>query len=440
MGQFREAPQEKIKAIFLAAGSDGDIHPHLGLGRELMARGHKVLFLTSFDYIDMARECGFDTLSVIGPEDKRQFDHAESLGATAQIESRSRFFSRKVAEIFDLVASQLDERSIIVCPPFGYAVAKLLHLRYGVPYVSTVLSPASLCSLIDPPAFKSGEWVSRLPYAARKLLFHGIEQFVIDPVFRIVLRGVIQELDLPKPHRVMREWCYSPRRILGLFPDWFCPKPDDWPPQLALTGFTLFNQCAAKEAELPPGLCRFLTMGSPPVVFTPGTETRNARTFFEAALKAAEETGSRGVVLTRLADQLPSLPATMCHESYAPLNLLIPKAAVVVHHGGIGTTAQCLRAGIPQLVVPGRLDQFDNAQHVERLGCGRVQKSHLDSRAMAENLRYLLTSPQVRDACRSVQIRMEAGATACSRAADFIEETFYAATSTSSLQRIDASF
>jgi rhamnosyltransferase subunit B len=436
MEKLREVPSNPIKVIFLAAGSDGDIHPHLGLGRELIARGHKVLFLTSFDYIDMARECGFDTLSVIGPDDKWQFDHADNLSTTAKMKSRCRFFSRKIAEICELAADVLDERSIIVCPPFGYAVAKLLYLRYGVPYVSTVLSPASLCSLINPPAFKSGEWFSRLPYSARKLLFSGAEKFVIDPVFRMVLRDVIRAFDLPRPHRVMREWCYSPQRILGLFPDWFCPKPDDWPTLLTLTGFPLFNQ-GAEKSELPLGLSRFLATGAPPVVFTPGTETRNARSFLEAAVGAAEQTGSRGVLLTRLADQLPPLPATICHENYAPLHLLIPKAAVVVHHGGIGTTAQCLRAGTPQLVVPGRLDQFDNAQHIERLGCGLVQKNCLDGRAMAENIRYLLTSPQVRNACRSVQTRMDPSAMACSRAADVIEDTCCAATQASPSPRID---
>lgn len=423
MNEFHDAPSDTIKVIFLAAGSDGDIHPHLGVGRELMARGHQVLFLTSFDYVDMARECGFESLSVLGPADKQQFDLAENVGAPAKVRSRFRYFSRKVAEICEQVACRLDGRSIIVCPPFGYTMAKLLHLRYGVPYVSTALSPASLCSLIRPPAFKSGDWFLRLPYPTRKLIFRGAEQFVIDPIFRGVLRELIREMDVPRPNRILSEWWYSPQRILGLFPDWFCPKPDDWPGPLALTGFPLFHR-KAEESKLPPGLCRFLEAGAPPVVFTPGTETRDARTFLEAAVGAAEASGNRAVLLTRLADQLPPLPPTVCHENYAPLHLLLPKAGAVVHHGGIGTTAQCLRAGIPQLVVPGRLDQFDNAQHVERLGCGRAQRNHLDSRAMAENLQYLLTAPEVRAACRSAQARMEPGTVTCSRAADIIEQTF----------------
>ncbi len=413
-----------MKIVLLAAGSDGDIHPHLGLGRELMARGHRVLFLTSFDYIDVARESGFDTLTVIGPDDKQQFDRTES--AIAKVKSRCRFFSRKIAEIYEATAAQLDESSIIVASPFGYAVAKMLHLSCGVPYVSTALSPASLCSLRNPPAFKSGEWFSRLPYAARRLLFRSAEQFVVDPMFRKLVKDLIRKLNLPKPHRILSEWCYSPQRIIGLFSDWFCPKADDWPDQLALTGFPLFHPRKASD-ELPLGLCRFLETGPAPVVFTAGTETRDARIFFETAVRAANELGSRAVVLTRLADQVPPLPITICHEKYAPLHLLLPRAGVLVHHGGIGTTAQCMRAGIPQLVAPGRLDQFDNGQHVERLGCGRMQKNYLDSRRMAENLRYLLRAPEVRDACRSAQGRTEPGTAACRRAADFIEQTFRAA-------------
>jgi UDP:flavonoid glycosyltransferase YjiC (YdhE family) len=83
-------------------------------------------------------------------------------------------------------------------------------------------------------------------------------------------------------------------------------------------------------------------------------------------------------------------------------------------------------------LVPWRLDLFDNAQHVERLGCGPVEKNHLDSRALAESLRYLLHAPEVQRACRTTQARMEPGTIACSHAADFIEQTFRMATESDS--------
>jgi rhamnosyltransferase subunit B len=417
---------ESMKVIFLAAGSDGDINPHLGLGCELKARGHEVLFLTTFDYVESVRACSLESLSVIGPEEADEFKRAGSLGSVAKIKARCRFFSRKTCEICDLVAGRLDGRTILVAPPFGYAVAKLLHQRYRTPYVSTVLAPANLCSLRNPPAFKSGEWFARMPYPARKLLFHCAERLVVDPVVRMLLKHAARKLDLPLPRRVMSEWCYSPHSIVGLFADWFCPKAEDWPEQLVLTGFPLFDP-KGETRQLSAGLRQFLDAGSPPVVFTAGTETPKSRVFFEAMVRTATGLGVRGIVLTRLADQLPQLPKTIWHESYTCLDLLLPRARALVHHGGIGTTAQAMRAGVPQLILPGRLDQFDNAQHVRRLGCGLVQRHPWDSSAVMEKLQYLITATEVQTACRWAQSRLEPSAEARSRAADIVEQTFRAA-------------
>lgn len=416
-----------MKAIIFAAGSDGDIHPHLGIGCELIARGHQVVFITSLNYVKMARSCGFEALSCLGWDEKQEFDDAEGLGITGKIKARCRFFSDKVSKICEMVAGLLDEQSILIAPPFGYTMAKLLHMKYRVPYISTALAPSNiLCSLKNPPSFKSMQWFSKLPYPARKLLFRSGERLVIDPFFRMLLKKPAQKLDLlqPPPRRVMSEWLYSPQKIVGLFPDWFAPTPEDWPDHITLTGFPLFHPKTA-EQQLSAGLSGFLDAGQPPIVFTAGTDTQTPQTFFEAALKITQTLGVRGVFLTRLTDQLPKLPNTIWHESYTSLQLLLPRAGVLVHHGGIGTTAQALRAGIPQFVFPERMDQLDNGLHLEHLGCGLVHQSSLNSSAGIEKLRHLLTSPQVRSACRSTQTRMDAGAKACSRTADVIEETFY---------------
>jgi rhamnosyltransferase subunit B len=392
----------------------------------MAARGHEVLFLTSFDYLGLARSCGFRALSIIEAREKDQFESAQDLSPVARIRSRCGYFSRKVSAICDLVAARLDERSILIAPPFACPVAKLLHLRYRVPCVSTVLSPASLCSLRNPPAFKSGEWFARLPWSARRLLFRSVESGIIDPGFRWLLKDQLRALQVPKPRRVIREWSWSPQRILGLFADWFCPIAQDWPRHLVFTGFPLFHPRTAEE-ELSPSLRHFLEAGPPPVVFTAGTETRTVRNFFDIALAAAQSLGLRAVFLSRLGDQLPVLPGTIHHESYASLQLLLPKSAGIVHHGGIGTTAQAMRAGIPQLILPGRLDQFDNAQHVEKLGCGLAEKDLLNNPAATEKLQRLLRSPGTARACRTVQERMTPGPAACACAADAIEEVWSSA-------------
>lgn len=413
-----------LRVIVFAAGSDGDIHPHLGIAREMAARGHEILFFTSFDYLDLARSCGFEAVSILDERDKDEFESAKSLNPVGRIRSRCSFFSRKVSSICSLVASRIDERSILVSPPFASPLAKLLHLRYRVPYVSTVPSPANLCSLRNPPAFQFGEWFSRLPWPARRLLFHSLESLVLDPGFCWLLRDLLHTLQVPTPRRVVSEWSYSPQKILGLFPEWFCRKAPDWPPQLVLTGFPLFHS-QPDRTELPAGLKRFLNAGPPPVVFTAGTETKTVQSFFEIALRTAQSSGIRAVFLTRLGDQLSALPDTIHYESYAPLHLLLPRAAGVVHHGGIGTTAQAIKAGIPQLVVPGRLDQYDNAQHVEKLGCGLASRSALGVAGAAEMLRRMQRSPEIAHACRNLRDRMVPGPMACSRAADTIEEVWH---------------
>jgi rhamnosyltransferase subunit B len=416
----------KIRAFILAAGSDGDLHPHLGVASEFAARGHEVLFLTTFDYLDLARSCGFEAVSIIAEREKDEFESARGLNPVGRVRSRCNFFAHKVSAICELVAARLDERSILISPPFACPVAKLLHLRYGVPYVSTVLSPASLCSLRNPPAFKSGEWFSRLPQPARRILFRSAESLIIDPGFRWLLGDLLRTMQVPAPHRVMSEWSWSPLRILGLFADWFCPASQDWPPQLVLTGFPLFHPHADDE-DLSPGLRGFLGAGPAPVVFTAGTEAKTVRNFFDIARRTAQSLGLRAVFLSRLGDQLPSLPDTIHYETYASLRLLLPRSAGIVHHGGIGTTAEAMRAGIPQLILPGRLDQFDNARHVERLGCGLVEKNCFDSAAATDKLRQLLRSPEVAQACRPLRDRVAPGARACSRAADVIEEVWLSA-------------
>lgn len=415
-------PTSEIKAFIFAAGSDGDIHPHLGLASELAARGHKVFFLTSFDYLDRARACGFEALDIIEASDRDEFEGANEASVFRRLQSRCRYFSRKVAAICGLVAPMLDEQSVLIAPPFAAPVARLLQIRYGAPYISTVLSPASLCSLCDPPALRSGEWFARLPRAARQVLFRGAESLIIDPGFRWLLKDVLRTMQAPRPRRVIREWCYSPQRVLGLFPDWFCSKPEDWPAQLVLTGFPLFHP-RASEQELSPGLKSFLDAGARPVVFTAGTETRTVQSFFDIALRTAQSLAVRAVFLSRLADQVPRLPGTIYYERYASLQLLLSRAAAIVHHGGIGTTAQAMAAGIPQLILPERLDQFDNARHVAELGCGLVQKDVRDRAAAAEKLRWLFRSPEIAQSCRSLRERVAPGSAACSRAADVIEET-----------------
>jgi UDP:flavonoid glycosyltransferase YjiC (YdhE family) len=100
------------------------------------------------------------------------------------------------------------------------------------------------------------------------------------------------------------------------------------------------------------------------------------------------------------------LPAGVIQARYAPFGQLLPQAAALVHHGGVGS-AQALRAGIPQLVLPVGYDQFDNALRLELLGvAATVQPPHQNPTCMAAPLVALLGKPAVAQACRSAAARM----------------------------------
>ncbi|WP_266157035.1 glycosyltransferase [Dyella silvatica] len=390
-----------MKAIIFAAGSDGDIHPHLGIGCELLARGHQVVFITTSEYIDAAKACGFEALSFLGSEEKQDFVQAtEKLGLVAKIKNYCRIATTKIYQCCELAHSRIDEQTILIAPPILFIVARLLHEKYGTPYISTLLAPANLYSLKDPPSFKSLRWCNRLHYSVRKPLFHAVERTAIDPFFRMLLKESARQLDLPLPRRVISQWWHSPQKILGLFYEWYCPPPADWPGQISLTGFPLFSTNAS-DTQLPSRLEQFLQAGPPPIVFTPGTEVLACRSFFETALSALQALGHRGVFLTRAVDQLPALPETVIHENYLPLSLLLPRASVIVHHGGIGTTAQALHAGVPQLIIPGFSDQWDNARRVQDLGCGVALEDAGDVNKLTEKLSLLLRA-DMDAACRVV--------------------------------------
>ena len=90
--------------------------------------------------------------------------------------------------------------------------------------------------------------------------------------------------------------------------------------------------------------CEWLDAGEPPIAFTAGSAMVHAREFFAASIEACESLNRRGLVLTRFGDQLPrELPPSVKHVEYAPFGSLLPRCAALVHHGGIGTTAQALR-------------------------------------------------------------------------------------------------
>jgi rhamnosyltransferase subunit B len=152
-----------------------------------------------------------------------------------------------------------------------------------------------------------------------------------------------------------------------MFPDWYGPPQSDWPRQIKLTGFPLFD--GAVKRSLPPPVLEFVTNKKPTVLFTFGSGMMHAAQLYEAAARVCAELNVQGLFINRFFSPTASAPH-MLHTPFLPFSEIFPHCAAVVHHGGIGTTAEAFAAATPQLILPLGFDQLDNGVRVQKLGAG----------------------------------------------------------------------
>jgi rhamnosyltransferase subunit B len=285
------------------------------------------------------------------------------------------------------------------CLGFGALLAREKH---GIPLVTVDLQPAVLWSDIEPPRIPGlfgPKWLQRLMYRT------GVK-YVIDPAILPSLNEYRRELGLG-PIASVPPWWHSPDCIACLFPEWYGPPQADWPPNIMQTDFPLWD--AQADEPLSAEVQAFLAAGDRPLAFTPGSANIFGGDFFRAAVEACERLGRRGILLTRFPEQVPAnLPASVRHFDYVPLTPLLPRCAALVHHGGIGTAAQAMAAGIPQLIMALAHDQYDNAARIQKLGIGDwTTPTWFCGPRVARMLERLLASAAVRAACRTVADRLQ---------------------------------
>lgn len=300
-----------------------------------------------------------------------------------------------MARIVPFVAAlPQDEPCTLLVHPLALPEADLCRAAHpGIRIAAAYLAPANLITVHDP--LMVGPWrvPAWVPLSARRAFWQWVGRRFIDPVALADINAARSKHGLT-PVSSLMDWIASvPDLSLTLFPDWFAPTQPDWPQPLVRGDFPLFDPNA--DATLAAGLISFLQAGTPPLVFTHGTGNTQAAAYFRDAFAAATRLGRRAVFLTPHRDQVPAdLPPTMLWQDYVPLRGLLPHAAALVHHGGIGTTAEALRAGTPQLVVPLAHDQFDNGARVTALGVGAsLPAARLDERRLVRALDGLLAAP-----------------------------------------------
>jgi rhamnosyltransferase subunit B len=372
-----------VHIVITTFGSLGDLFPFLAVGQVLHARGHRVTIATHTTHRATVAQAGLrfaDASGMPEPENRAQFtarafDHRH--GPYFVVHDLAAGDVRASYAKLKTICSDADVLITSSLAFAGQILGETLSAAGKLQWISVVLAPASFVSAYDPPTTGMA-WVDALTrHAPRRVrvfrhLFEWGTRHWTAPV-----RALRRELGLKAVssggdpfHRGQ----HSTDGVLALFSPLIGEPQPDWPAGTHVTGFAHYAQPGAKlDAELD----NFLSDGSPPLVFTLGSEAVHiGADFLRASITVADRLNRRAVLFTgtpAVRAQLPApLPATMFAVDYAPHAAVFPHAAAIVHHGGIGTSTEALRAGRPMLVVPHGFDQFDNAARLQRLGVAHV--------------------------------------------------------------------
>ena len=406
-------------------GSFGDIHPYMAIGLELQSRGYHPVIATSALYQEKLTAAGLDFIAIRPNLPTPQEQDEELMRSIMHPRKGPLFLIRDVIlaalrDSYEDLSEAVKDADVLVTHPAAPA-GPLVARKTKTPFISTILAPMSFASAYDPPVPPYWTWIKHF-----RLLGPGFMKFLLNVAknsFKSeVFAGLRQEIEVEDYGNPLFEGQHSPDLVLALFSSIFAQPQRDWPTQTEITGFPFYD--GHRELGMPEQLEEFLRSGSAPIVFTLGSSAVwVAQDFYRESIAAAKALGRRAVLLIGDARNMPStLSSDIIAVDYAPYQSLLPRARAMVHHGGIGTTSQGLRAGVPTLIVPFAFDQPDNAAHAARLGTSRtVPRKQYVARRVVKELDVLLNRPQYATNAAAIgkRIRSEDGT---SRACDLIEE------------------
>jgi len=390
-----------MKIVLSTFGSLGDLHPMLALAIELRRRGHKIVVNT----LEVYRE-KIDTLQFefrpLRPNIHR--DDRELAREIMDAKSGTEKLLREIllpnvrAMYDDLMKAALGADALIT-GEVVYAAASVVK-KARIKWITTSLAPASFLSPYDPFVPPTAQWLKHFRFLGATV--HGA---IYSVIHRLVggwlepYREFRREIGLSENHDPIFKDKFSDLLHLAMFSKVLGKPQPDWHRPTVQTGFCFYDG-QDDLGKMPEDLTGFLEYGEPPIVFTLGSAAvMDARDFFEESAEAARGLNRRAVLLYGVFNEPPKLAESEERKDpnivafdYAPYSQIFRRAVCVVHQGGVGTTAQVLRAGVPHLIMPYSHDQPDNAARCERIGVARtIARENYSARTAAKELCEILS-------------------------------------------------
>ena len=397
-----------MKIVLATFGSLGDLHPMLALAIELRGRGHEIVINTLEVYREKIGALGFEFYPMrpdVNPDD-RELAKIMMDAKTGTEKLLREILIPNVRPMFEDLMKAVEGADLLISGEVVFAAASVAE-KTGIKWITTSLAPASFLSPHDPFVPPTAQWLKHFRFLG--VTFH---TGIYSLVHRLVAswlepyRNFRREIGLSETHDPIFKDKFSKLFHLAMFSKVIGKPQPDWHAPTLQTGFCFYDG-QQDLGKMPEDLAEFLDAGEPPIVFTLGSAAvMDARDFFEESAKAAGILNRRAVLLYGIFNKPPKLvesgewrvesgkkeQPTIVAFDYAPFSQILPRAACVVHQGGVGTTAQVLRAGVPALIMPYSHDQPDNAARCERLGAARtIAREKYKADTAAKELRRLLS-------------------------------------------------
>lgn len=383
------------RIVVTTIGSLGDLHPKIAVALELRQRGHDVVFATHKEYQSKIEALGFEFHRM--RPDNTALNDPQEMARMMDLKTGTEYLVRQwvcpsLRQMYsDLMQSAKNADFLFAGE--GVVAARLVAEKLGIRWASSAMAPISFFSVYDPSV------LAPFPFLAKLRGFGAIANRGVINFAKLVSKSwgepvhqLRRELGLPalKGNPFIDDK-FSPYLILALFSPILAKPQPDWAENSVIAGFTFYDG----NTELIPELQQFLDSGTPPIVFTLGSAAvLDPGNFYQESVEAAKQLNRRAVLLIGKNTPPANLSTDMIAVSYAPYSQIFPRACAIVHQGGIGTTAQALRAGRPTVVMPYSHDQPDNAARVERLGLSRtIGRKQYSTPQVAKELGELLCNP-----------------------------------------------
>lgn len=357
-----------MKIIIYALGTSGDINPVVGVGKAMLVRGYEVVFLTSDCFKPLVENSGFEFVSIGTKEEYLRGNQPSAWAATNVMDNFIYYHAPAFLPAYQYI-EQLQNKDEVVLLSIGEqngAVAAAV--KYKIPFIKFSISPNLIFSAEKPPAPLCWQLPKKMPKFIQRLFVRHVDTKSMKLFYRHSDVKPYMELRKRLGCPVTYDRKTNAKLLIGFFPEWFGMRAKDWPKDMKLVGFPLSDPANDNARLVFDSILE--EIGSP-IVFTTGTGVSEAEDVFKEGRKICELLNVPGLFVGSGGSKSILSDSALCrHIDYIDFEYALPKCRAIVHHGGIGTLSQAVRAGIPQLIRPIKYDQPDNANRIHQLGLG----------------------------------------------------------------------